>query len=120
MKMDSKEIAGKVDDWINLAQNREGGGMFWTWEWTSRFHKMREISWLPEEISVSQEWFLSMQLVSYKITVHLHRTRMYVHRHCQYEKSGSISTVTLCQIRYCAALLSQGTYRRLYATLLQI
>jgi hypothetical protein len=28
MKMDSKEIAGKVDDWINLAQNREGGGMF--------------------------------------------------------------------------------------------
>jgi len=28
MKMDSTEIAWKVDDWINLAQNRESGGMF--------------------------------------------------------------------------------------------
>jgi len=28
MKMDSKEIAWNVDDWINLAQNRERGGMF--------------------------------------------------------------------------------------------
>jgi hypothetical protein len=43
----------------------------------------------------------------------------HVHRHCQYEKSGSISTVTLCQIRCCAALLSQRTYRLLYAALLQ-
>jgi hypothetical protein len=28
MKMDSKEIAWNVDDWINLAPNRKSGGMF--------------------------------------------------------------------------------------------
>jgi hypothetical protein len=28
MKMNSKEIAWNVDDWINLAQNRGNGGIF--------------------------------------------------------------------------------------------
>jgi len=32
-----------------------GGGLLWTRQWTFRFHKMRVISWLAEELLVSQE-----------------------------------------------------------------
>ena len=51
-------------DWIDLAQNREGGGLFWIHQWTFGFHKMWGMSWLAENLLVSQEGLCTMKLVS--------------------------------------------------------
>jgi hypothetical protein len=35
-----REIGWGGIDWINLAKNRDSGGLLWSWLWTFGFHKM--------------------------------------------------------------------------------
>ena len=49
-----KKWEGSID-WIDLAQNRNRRRPLSVQQEISRFHKMRKISWLTEELSASQE-----------------------------------------------------------------
>jgi hypothetical protein len=46
------------------------GGLLWTRQWTSEFHKMSGISWLAERLLASQESCGSMQFVICAMTIH--------------------------------------------------
>jgi hypothetical protein len=55
------------------------GGLLWMRQWTFGFHKMREISWLAEELLASQNGLCSMELISaydthWTCTDHVYRT----------------------------------------------
>ena len=43
-----------------------GGRLFWLRQWTFRFHKMRRIFWLAEELVDSQEGLCSMEEVYFR------------------------------------------------------
>jgi len=46
IKIDLQEVGCVCMDWIDLAQDRAGGGLLWLRYWTFGFHKMRITSWL--------------------------------------------------------------------------
>jgi len=64
--MDIQELRFMVVDWIYLAHDR---GRSWVLVnkamnlWIFVFHKLQEISWLPEDILASQEGLYFMELV---------------------------------------------------------
>jgi hypothetical protein len=60
--MDLKEINCEDLDWIKLAQDRAQRRAFMSAIMKLRFHKMREISWPAEQLSVTQEERCSMKL----------------------------------------------------------
>ena len=56
-----------VVDWIYVAQDKDRSRVLLNTamnEWIFVFHKMQEISWLPEDILASQEGLYFMELVS--------------------------------------------------------
>jgi hypothetical protein len=48
-------------DWVNLGRIQPNGGLLWARYWTFRFHIMRGISWLAEELLALQEESCSKQ-----------------------------------------------------------
>jgi hypothetical protein len=63
IKMDLWEGGGAWTGsiWLRIGT---GGGLLCIRWWTFRFHKMRGISWVAEDILASQEGLCSMELVS--------------------------------------------------------
>jgi citrate lyase beta subunit len=53
LKWISKKWDGDMD-WINLLRIETRGGLLLLWEWTSAFHRMQGIFWLPEDLLASQ------------------------------------------------------------------
>ena len=65
--MDPKEIGlggGVCVDWIDLAHDRHKGGARVNTVIKRRVPQVREISWLVEELSASQEGLCSMEIFS--------------------------------------------------------
>ena len=60
IKMDLRY--GKGINWIDLAQDRRGGGLLWIRWWTFGLLKLRGISWVAEELYASQEEPCCMEL----------------------------------------------------------
>jgi hypothetical protein len=67
-----KKWDGKVWTGFIWLMTETSGTLLWTWDWTSRFHKMLGISWLGEKLLASQEGFCSLELVSLKHKSHWH------------------------------------------------
>jgi hypothetical protein len=57
IKMDLREVGW---DWIDLAQDRDGGGLMWTRWWTSGFRKMLGSCRAAAQLAASQEGLSSM------------------------------------------------------------
>jgi hypothetical protein len=55
-------------DWIDKAENRQQWWAFVDTVWTSTFSKIREISWLSEELLAYQEGPCSMEFVSQSVS----------------------------------------------------
>jgi len=62
--MDLQEVGYEGMAWIDLAQDTDKWRTLAYAVWTSRFHKMRWICWLGEDLLASQEEFCSMELGS--------------------------------------------------------
>lgn len=62
MTVNMKEWVWKIGE-ITLT----GGGLLWMWLWTFRFHKLWGISWLTENLLVSQEGLYSLELVGWLV-----------------------------------------------------
>jgi hypothetical protein len=72
-EMDLTDIGWVGMDWIHLVQNRAIGVLFWTWQWTFRFRKMR---WMSLLYGVSQ-LLAVLDISAYCITsLHEHRLKV--------------------------------------------
>jgi hypothetical protein len=72
-----KKRCGRVWTSLSWFRIRASGGLIWTWQWTITFHKLREISWLAEELLVSQARLCYMELYFYYMTHEKHITHAY-------------------------------------------
>jgi hypothetical protein len=64
IKMDLWEVGWGVQTGLIWLRIGTGGGLLCIRLWTFGFHKMREISWVAQDILASQEGLCSMELVS--------------------------------------------------------
>jgi len=42
--MDLREVGWEAVDWMHLIQDRDSGGLLWTYSWTLPFYRKRGIS----------------------------------------------------------------------------
>ena len=76
IKIDLQEMKLGDADWVDLAQGMAGYRLLWMGLWTFAFHKMRGLSWLPENVLDYQEGLLSVESVTYLLTYLLSNTKI--------------------------------------------
>ena len=69
IKMDFREFGWGGEAWTGSIWLiiGTGGRLLWIRGWTFGFHKIREISWIAEDVLASQEGLCSMELLIYNI-----------------------------------------------------